>query len=280
MSTLTDAVSALPDTYLFVPGDRPERFEKALAAGAGAVIIDLEDAVAPEKKPAAREACADFWRDASRTPAQRATTLVVRINDARSPWFDGDLTLIRDAGIQGVMLAKAESAEQLARVANALPDSGYVIALIESARGIANLPEITRAPRVQRIAFGTLDYAVDLGMPHTERGLLFPACQIAITSRAAGIGSPVAGVTTAIDDEAQLLADFQFARECGFGAKLCIHPKQIAPLSRALRPSESDIDWARRVLAALESGQAAVKVDGKMVDRPVMLLAREILRRA
>jgi citrate lyase subunit beta / citryl-CoA lyase len=277
--TPTSLARPLPDTYLFVPGDRPERFDKALAAGAGAVIIDLEDAVAPEKKSAAREACAAYWRDPARTAAQRASTLVVRINDARSPAFEADLALIRSAGIHGVMLAKTESAAQIERVASVLAPEGYVIALVESARGIANLSEIASAPRVQRIAFGTLDYAVDLSMPHTERGLLFPSCQIAIASRAAGIGSPVAGVTTAIDDEAQLLADFRFARECGFGAKLCIHPRQLAPLIRALAPSAAEVDWAR-VMAALASGAAAVKVDGKMVDRPVMLLAQDILRRA
>ena len=129
------------------------------------------------------------------------------------------------AGFPGIVLSKTESAAQLARVAEVLPQEGYIVALIESARGLANLDEIAHAPRVQRLAFGTLDYALDLNMPHTERGLLMPACQIAIASRAAGIGSPIAGVTTAIDNEAQLLTDFQFARECGFGAKLCIHPK-------------------------------------------------------
>ena len=265
----------LPSTYLFIPGDRPERFNKALGAGADAVIVDLEDAVSPASKAAARAACVQLW-----SGYQGATPLLVRINDAHSPYFDEDLALVKSAGITGVVLSKAEDAAQLARVAEAMPDGGSIIGLIETARGIFNLEQIAHAPKVQRLGFGTLDYAVDLGLSGDERGLLYPSCQMAIVSRVAGIGSPVAGVTTALDDEARLLSDFAFARACGFGAKLCIHPKQLAPLQRALAPAAAEIDWARRVMAAVAGGQAAVQVDGKMVDRPVMLKAQDILRRA
>ena len=265
---------ALPSTYLFVPGDRPERFAKAIAAGADAVIVDLEDAVAPANKPAARAACARLWPG-----HDGGVPLLVRINDAQSQWFDDDLALVKSAGITGVMLSKAESAQQIERLAAAMPAGGYIVALIETALGIVNLESIVTAPRVQRLCFGTLDYAVDLGLSGDERGLLYPSCQMAIASRVAGIGSPVAGVTTALDDEARLLADFAFARACGFGAKLCIHPRQLAPLQRALAPTAAEIDWARRVIAAVAGGQAAVQVDGRMVDRPVLLKAQDILRR-
>jgi citrate lyase subunit beta/citryl-CoA lyase len=264
----------LPATYLFVPGDRPERFAKAIDAGADAVIVDLEDAVAPANKPAARDACARLWAG-----GPIATPLLVRINDAESPYFDDDLSLLKSSGIEGVMLSKTESAKQIARVSAMLGPKGYVIALVETARGVANASEIAQGHKVQRLAFGTLDYAIDLDLSGDERGLLYPSCQLAIASRAAGIGSPVAGVTTDLNDETRLLADFALARACGFGAKLCIHPRQIAPLRRALEPTPGEVEWARRVLAALESGQAAVQVDGKMVDRPVMLKAQGILRR-
>jgi len=268
-------IHPLPTTYLFVPGDRPERFQKAIDAGADAVIVDLEDAVAPAAKTAARAACAELWSGGRRT-----LPLLVRINDANTPWFEDDLALVQSAGIAGVVLSKTDDAQQLARLAAVLPADGYVVALIETARGVVNLAEIAAAPKVQRLAFGTLDYAIDLGLTDDERSLIYPSSQIAIASRVAGIGSPVAGVTTALGDEAKLLADFAFARAFGFGAKLCIHPKQIAPLHRALKPGADEIDWARRVLAAVKSGGAAVQVDGKMVDRPVMLKAEEILRRA
>lgn len=152
--------------------------------------------------------------------------------------------------------------------------------IIETARGLLNVEAIASAPGVQRLAFGTLDYAVDLDLSGDERGLLYPSCRIALASRAAGIGAPIAGVTTAIDDEARLAADLAFERACGFGAKLCIHPKQVAAIRRALAPTQDELVWAQRVLAAAQDGQSAVQVDGKMVDRPVILKARAILDRA
>jgi citrate lyase subunit beta/citryl-CoA lyase len=117
------------------------------------------------------------------------------------------------------------------------------------------------------------------GTLHDWRGLAYPASRIAIASRLAGLPPPVAGVTAAIDDAAALLADFSLARACGFGAKLCIHPAQVAPVHLALEPTPAQENWAMRVLAALESGQGAARVDGRMVDRPLLLKARALLAR-
>ena len=158
--------------------------------------------------------------------------------------------------------------------------SRLVLPLIESARGVLNLAAVAAAPGVQRLAFGTLDYAVDLDLSGDERGLIVPATQIALASRCAGLGSPIYGVTPAIGDELQLLADLEFGRAFGFGAKLCIHPKQVAAIHRALQPTAAEIDWARRVLAVAEGGEGAAQLDGKMVDRPVVLKAHAILSRA
>jgi citrate lyase subunit beta/citryl-CoA lyase len=268
--------SALPATYLFVPGNRPDRFDKALASGADAVIVDLEDAVSAEAKSTARAQCATWWA------AHRDATgrMLVRINDAATPWFDEDLAFIRAARVRGVMLPKAESAAQIARVSAALEPAGVIIALVETALGITRLGEIAATPGVQRLAFGTLDYAVDLDLSGDDRGLIYPSCQMAIASRVAGIGTPTAGVTPAIDDEARLIADLEFARACGFGAKLCIHPKQVAAVRRAFAPTQEQIGWAERVLAAVAGGADAVQVDGKMVDRPVILKAQRIIASA
>ena len=266
----------LPVSYLFVPGDRPDRFDKALASSAEAVIIDLEDAVAPQAKDAAREHIA-AWRERHSDAGARA---LVRINDASTAWFEADLALVRESAIAGVVLPKAERAEDIARVAAALPAQGFVVPIIETARGVLALDAIAVAQRVQRFAFGTLDYAVDLGLSGDERGLAYPACRMALASKAAGIAAPVAGVTTAIGDETKLEADLAFARACGFAAKLCIHPNQLALVHRAFAPSAEDIAWARRVVAAVNSGRGAVQVDGKMVDRPVLLHAQSILERA
>jgi citrate lyase subunit beta / citryl-CoA lyase len=265
---------ALPRTYLFVPGDRPERFAKALATEADAVIVDLEDAVLPAAKPAARDAVSAFLA----TAADRGR-LVVRINDESTAWFDDDLALLASRGVPTVMLPKAERVETVARLRAACPAIA-VLALVESARGVVAAEALAAAPGVQRLVFGTLDFALDLDMT-PDPGALDPvASRLAIASRAAGIASPVAGVTTAIDDEALLLADLARARAFGFGAKLCIHPKQVAPLHAALRPTEADLAWARRVLAAAAASPGAVQLDGRMVDRPVIERARRLVERA
>lgn len=262
-------------TYLFVPGTRPERFDKALAAGAGAIILDLEDAVAPTEKAAARRAVADWFR-LHRDAADR---IVVRINDVQSEWFGDDLAAIRDAGIGQVMLPKVEWREQVDQLMSALGGRAKVFPLVESARGIGNVCEIALAGGVSRLAFGTLDYAVDLDLSGDEGGLAYPSARIAIASRCADLPSPIAGVTPSIDDEARIRADFAFARTFGFGAKLCIHPKQVAVVHDAARPTTAEREWARRVMDVAQSSDGAVRLDGKMVDRPVILKARAILTR-
>jgi citrate lyase subunit beta/citryl-CoA lyase len=266
-------VPTAPRSYLFVPGNRPERFARAFDSGADAVIVDLEDAVAPDQKEAARSALAE-WRA---TGGEQRAGLVVRVNDDASAWFDADLAVLRLLGPCTVMLPKAESRAQVDRVAAALVPGTRVIALVESARGLLAVDAIAAAPAVERLAFGTLDYSLDLGLSDDPRGLLYPASRIALASRAADLPPPIAGVTAAIDDEAALRADVELARACGFGAKMCIHPRQVGLLHAMLAPTPEQRDWAKRVLAAAEAGTGAVQVDGKMVDRPVLLRAGAIL---
>jgi citrate lyase subunit beta/citryl-CoA lyase len=260
-------------TYLFVPGTRPERFGKALASGADAVILDLEDAVAADDKPAARTTVANWLQGAA--PADRSR-IVVRINDSQSAWFQEDLRALRDAGAACVLLPKAESGEQIAATQALLPGA-QVLALIESARGVAGVDAV--AARASRLVFGTLDFALDLDIDITsdDAGLAYAASRIAIASRVAGLPAPVAGVTAQLDDPARLIADFHKARRLGFGAKLCIHPSQVGPLHTAMRPDAEAIDWARRVLAADAASPGAARLDGRMVDRPVVLQAQRTL---
>lgn len=267
--------TTIPLTYLFVPGNRPERFDKALSSGAGAIVLDLEDAVAPADKALARDAIAAWFPDR----ADRAERIVVRTNDAYSPWFDADLALMKALGVRQIMLPKTEWPGQVAQVVGAVHPQARVLPLIETARGVANVNEIAAAEGVLRLVFGTLDYAVDLDLPGDETGLIYPSSRIAIASRCAELAAPVAGVTPAIDDEARIGADFAFARAFGFGAKLCIHPKQVAVIHAACRPSAQDRDWAERVLAAAAASDGAAQLDGKMIDRPVVLRAQAILAR-
>jgi len=267
-----------PRTYLFVPGNRPERFAKALASGADAIVLDLEDAVAPAAKDEAREAVARWAREAAE--AERAR-IVVRINDAQTSAIADDLRLLRDARITGVMLPKAESAAQVNTVRAAVPGA-RVLALIESACGVANVQQVAGTDGVARLVFGTLDYALDLDLDITDsaEALVHAASVLAIASRVAGLAAPVAGVTPQLDDEQRLLADLAWARRHGFGAKLCIHPRQVAPLHAVLAPDAAAIDWARRVVAAEAASPGAARLDGSMVDRPVVLQARRTLARA
>jgi len=267
-----------PRTYLFVPGNRLERFAKALGSGADAIVLDLEDAVALPAKGEARDAIAKWLTEAS--DADRAR-IVVRINDAQASAFADDLRLLRDAGIESVMLPKAESAAHVQAVRAAVSHA-RVLPLIESASGVANVQQVAGAEGVARLVFGTLDYALDLDLDIADSpdGLAHAASVLAIASRVAGLSAPVAGVTPQLDDEQRLLADLAWSRRHGFGAKLCIHPRQVAPIHAALTPGAEALDLARRVLAAEAASPGAAQLDGRMIDRPVVLQAERTLRLA
>ena len=262
---------AVARTYLFVPGTRPERFVKALAAGAHAVIIDLEDAVAPADKETARAAVA------AALPLPQP--VLVRVNAAGTPWFDNDLRLCRRAGIDGIVLPKAEDPAVVERIRAVVGPQAAIYPLIETAQGLWNALAIARAAGVTRLLFGSIDFQVDLGVADDE--LTHYRSQLVLISRLAELPAPVDGVTTAIDDAAALARDVARARALGFGGKLCIHPRQVGPVNAAFRPGADEIAWAQRVVAAdAAAGGAAVAVDGRMVDRPVLLKARRILASA
>ncbi|VTU23195.1 (3S)-malyl-CoA thioesterase [Variovorax sp. PBS-H4] len=263
-----------PRTYLFVPGTRPERFDKALASGADTIVLDLEDAVASDDKATARSTVAAWLAGAMPADLSR---IVVRINDAHSSWFADDLAALADVRGVGVLLPKAESAGQIVEAQAALPEAA-ILALIESARGVAEVNRIAAAG-ARRLVFGTLDFALDLDMDISTdaSGLDYAASRIAIASRVAGLPAPVAGVTPQLEDEARLLSDLADARRLGYGAKLCIHPRQVQPIHAALRPAAEALEWARRVLAADAASPGAARLDGRMVDRPVVLQAQRTL---
>ncbi|MEN3277214.1 MAG: citrate lyase subunit beta / citryl-CoA lyase [Massilia sp.] len=265
--------SMLPRSYLFVPANRPEMFGKACKAGADAVIVDLEDAVPFADKAAARGAL-DAWLASADRPA--APPVLVRINGADTAWFEDDLALCGAPGVQGVVLSKAEGVADIARLRQA--GAAAILPLIESAAGFDNVRAIAQAPGVQRLLFGSIDFQLDLCIGGEREELLFFRSQLVLVSRLAGIGAPVDGVSTAIGDAGLLERDATHARQMGFGGKLCIHPKQVAGVNRCFSPGEEELAWARRVLAAAEAaGGAAVALDGRMIDRPVILRAQRIL---
>jgi citrate lyase subunit beta / citryl-CoA lyase len=260
-----------PRSYLFVPGNRPERFAKALAAGADAVIVDLEDAVPPDDKDSARANVLDALHEAAR--------VYVRINGADTAWFADDVAaLAGHRGVKGIVVPKAADIDALRSIASRSHDGLAILALLESAAAFKFLDAIATAPRVERLMFGTIDFQLDMGISGDGEELSFFRSQMTLASRLAGLASPVDGVTTTLDDVAEIEQAARRARRFGFGGKLCIHPKQIAPTHLAFMPSDDECNWARRVLqAAQASSGAATVVDGKMIDAPVIERAHVIL---
>lgn len=271
---------ALARSFLFVPATRPERFAKALASGADAVIIDLEDAVAPGEKAQARQLLAQAWASLAMTGRAR---VLVRVNAGNTAWHGDDLNLLGGLGVAGVVLSKAEHAAQLSHVAAVLGPACVLVPLIESVAGLDAADALARCPQVLRLAFGNLDFQADAGLicGPDEAELTAVRLAVLLASRRALLPSPIDGVTAATQDTAQLARALLRCRSGGFGAKLCIHPSQVAAVNAAFTPSPAEIDWARRVLAASEAaGGGVVSLDGRMVDTPVLLLAQRTLAHA
>jgi len=261
-------VSALARSLLFVPGDRPERFSKAAATEASRVVLDLEDAVAPSAKSDAREAIGAWL--AQGHPA------MVRINAMDTPWFSEDLALLRRYPHAGVMLPKADAAT-MAHTLQALPGQENV-ALLETVAGYMTLSALAAVPGLQRIAFGSIDFATESGIADEGDALTSVRVHIVLTSLHAGLAAPIDGVSVEFNDEGVMQANALRARTLGFGGKLCIHPRQVGPVNAAYVSSPAELAWAHRVMdAAARSDGAACAVDGKMVDKPVITRAQQIL---
>ena len=275
----TPTQARAPRSYLFVPASRPERIGKAIAAGADAVIVDLEDAVAPDAKSTAREGLGAVWHTLQEQADATGVALLLRVNGADTAYFGDDLTFCRKQAVQAIVLPKADKAS-LAVLRAALPDTPCH-ALLETAAGFADLPDVARAAGVTRLLFGSIDLMFDLDVGDDDLPLHYCRSALVLHSRAAGLPAPVDGVCTAIGDAQALAADTTRGRRFGFGAKLLIHPSQVAGVHEALAPSDAEVAWARRVVdqAAAANG-AAIAVDGKMVDRPVLERAQRIVAAA
>lgn len=263
----------VPTTYLFVPGDRPDRFEKALTSGADRVILDLEDAVRPEAKATARDSILGAKLDWAR--------VVVRINDATSPFFAEDLRFVADLKASAVMVPKTETPDALTRVSTAAGREMELLPQIETVLGLETVPALLNHPNARRAVFGHLDFALDLGAAPDWEALLYARSRLVALSRLADALPPIESVTVDVKDMANLKSETAAAQRLGFGGKLLIHPAQVAPVTEVFRPSGTEIAWARRVMSAVSTAsEGAVAVDGKMIDKPVEEAARRILARA
>ncbi|GAA1005081.1 citryl-CoA lyase [Acrocarpospora pleiomorpha] len=259
-------------TWLFVPGNRPERFDKAARSGADRVIVDLEDAVTPAAKESARQSVVR-WLSGGRTAW-------VRINGSATPWHDHDLACLSDLpGLAGLVVPKAEDPADLDRIRQVVGGSTALVALIETARGVRDAHRIAEFTPVARLAFGAIDFALDIDAAETDQALLLARSTLVVASRAAGKPAPLDGVTQELGDPRAAAGDAARARALGFGGKLCIHPAQIAAVRSAFEPSAEEVEWARRVLEHAEGPGAGVTPDGQFVDKPVVERARRIVGR-
>ena len=263
-------------TALFVPGDRPERFAKAAGSGADVVIIDLEDAVALSDKPMALASTADAL-------ARGGVRALVRVNPVDSATHNTEITALLALtdwphhGLLGIVVPKAEQPASVAGLRASLPKDLALVPLVESAVGLVNALGLAQVSGVTRLAFGAIDFSLDVNADSADRFLDHARSGLVLASRAAGIAAPLDTPATEIRDEDAVAASARLARNFGFGGKLCIHPAQIAAVNAAFLPSQAEIEWARSVVGA-EGG--AAQVDGQMIDRPVTERAKRILAAA
>lgn len=255
--------------------------------GADAVVIDLEDAVAPAQKAAARELTAGLLAD-----VQGPCAVLVRVNGPGDPdLLAADIEGLRPCwpAIDGVVLPKAESPEQIRHLEGLLVAAGSpskVVPIVETARGVEEAARIAAAsPRVATLVFGSADLSAQLGVVPTPQGLelLMARSRVVLACALAGLAKPIDGPWLVLGDAAGLAESARQARRLGFGGKAAIHPQQLAAIREAFSPTAEEVDWARRVLdafdASMESGVGAVKMaDGTFVDAPVADRARSILR--
>ncbi|MGW8303274.1 MAG: HpcH/HpaI aldolase/citrate lyase family protein [Desulfobacterales bacterium] len=280
---------------LFVPGNRPDRVDKAIATVADRVIIDLEDAVAVSQKEETRAPVHD------KVVAHKDRGVLVRVNGMETDFIMGDLEAIVVNALGGLVLPKAENRNQVGKIHQLLVDfekkqglaagKTAVILLVESALGVQNIFQITSAAaelnREFLIALGAADYALDMGIEITKDGreLIYPRSRIALACRAAGMASPIdTPFMIDLKDMDALKDDAARAKQLGFQGKLCIHPNQIEPVHGIFTPTAEEISFARRVVEVFEAeearGSAAILVDGKFVDYPVVERSRRILQLA
>jgi citrate lyase subunit beta/citryl-CoA lyase len=261
-------------SLLFAPGSDGRKLAKALSSGADAVVCDLEDAVAPPDKEAAREVVAEALAGSSGGPAR-----IVRVNAVGTSWHDGDVALAVSLGVDALVLPKS-SPEAVASLGAEGPP---VIAIVETAMGLRQAFEIGSQPRVAALILGAVDLGAEVGLePRPDaQEILYARSKVAFDSVAAGLRGPFDVVHLDFGDAEGLEEQCRLARALGFRGKACIHPAQVETINRVFAPSEREIEWARGIVGAFEGqSEGVLAVDGTMVDKPVVDRARRILDEA
>jgi citrate lyase beta subunit len=261
-------------SLLFAPADDERKLAKALAGDADAVVADLEDAVAPEAKPGARDVIRRVFAVAESGPLR-----LVRVNAAETVFHQDDLALIADLELAAVVLPKATP-----DAVDALGDEGPPVpAIVETAQGVRLAYEIATRPRVVALQIGAVDLGAEVGLESRADGqeLVYVRSKLVLDSVAAGLRAPFDVVHLDVDDTKGLEEECRLARSLGLRGKACIHPAQVVVVNLAFLPSETEVAWARRVLAANDAaaadGRGVFALEGAMVDRPVVERARRVL---
>lgn len=255
-------------SLLFVPGDRPERFNKAKDSGADCIIIDLEDAVNPSAKAYARDAIRDYLLAGG--------SAYIRINPLDSHYASGDLELCSLPGVEGIVIPKAESPNQLTQLYTQMRPNQALLPLIETAAGLTIAGEIAQVKGVQRLIFGSIDFCLDLQLEDNHAVLAPYRAMLVLASRRAGLPGPVDGVTLTIQHQQELHQAISQAQQAGFRGKLCIHPNQVAEVNAGFTPSAEMLAWAETILQIAATSNGAFQHEGKMIDAPVLARARQI----
>lgn len=275
-------------TMLFAPGNHPRKVEKVFNAGADAVILDLEDAVAIAEKLASRAVVMAAMQQPRRCLGY------VRVNGMETEFCYGDISAVVKPGVDGIILPKTECADQLKtadwlitqleRERGIAPGAIDLIPIIETGKGLKALGELaTASTRVNRLSFGAGDFTLDMGIRWSlgEAELATARAAFVLESRAAGIEPPIDTVFIHLNEEAAFAASAENARNMGFQGKLCIHPKQIASAHEVFTPSLDEIAYAEKVVAAFDAaeaaGSASIQIEGYFVDYPIVEKARRTL---
>src|SRR5262245_33517469 len=275
-------------SFLFAPGNHARKVAKVFDCGADHVILDLEDAVAKAEKVATRAPVVEALKRPRRGGAY------VRVNGFNTEFCYGDAVAVVGPGLDGIILPMVESREQIVAFdwlvgalerERGLPHGGVdIIPIIETGKGIANARAIAAAgTRVKRMAFGAGDYTLDMNMEWTlaESELEHARAEMAVASRAAGLEAPIDTVWVHINDLEGLANSAKRARQLGFQGKMCIYPPQVAPVNGAFTPTEAEIAFARRVVAAFEKaeseGSSSIQLDGYFIDYPIVYKAQRTL---
>jgi citrate lyase subunit beta/citryl-CoA lyase len=280
--------TAVLRSVLFAPGNHPRRVQKVFECGADAVVLDLEDAVPNAEKEATRPAVVAAMQQPRRSAGY------VRVNAFETRWCLSDVEAVAGPWLDGIVLPKTETAEQVRAIGRRLADCERrlgmtgraleILPIVETAKGVEAITEIAHAgSRVRRIAFGGGDYTRDLDLVWTsgEEALAYARARIAHASRVAGLDPPIDTVVLELRDGERFLASARNGRMHGFGGKLCIHPDQVAPCHEVFSPSAAEVDRARAIVAAFEQaellGSASIQVEGRFVDYPIVDKARRVL---